>query len=49
LDIQWTEEELKLIAAVSVELLEKESKNLRKIKSMHNGALPRTNWKNRLY
>lgn len=48
LDIQWTEEELKLLAAVSVELLEKETKNLRKIKSMHNGALPRTNWKNRL-
>lgn len=49
LDIQWTEEELKLLAAASVELIEKERKNLRKMKSMQNGALPRTNWKNRLH
>lgn len=48
LDIQWTEEELALLSAAAVSLYEKQKTDLRRVKSLQNDALPRTNWKNRL-
>ncbi|MCH7415198.1 acetyl-CoA carboxylase biotin carboxylase subunit [Belliella sp. R4-6] len=48
LDIQWTEEELALLSAAAVSLYEKQKTDLRRVNSLQNDALPRTNWKNRL-
>ncbi|SIT04079.1 acetyl-CoA carboxylase biotin carboxylase subunit [Belliella pelovolcani] len=48
LDIQWTDLELKLLGAAAVELFEKQKNDLRKVKSMQDGTMPRTKWKNRL-
>ncbi len=48
LDIQWTEDELKLLGAAAVSLFEKQKNSLRSQKSNSYGQMPRTNWKNRL-
>lgn len=48
LEIQWDEDELKLLAGLAVEIFEKQNAQLKRISGQNGISNPRTNWKNRL-
>jgi acetyl/propionyl-CoA carboxylase alpha subunit len=48
LEIQWGKEELRLLAGLAVEILEKQNSRLKRVSGQNGISNPRTNWKNRL-
>jgi acetyl-CoA carboxylase biotin carboxylase subunit len=48
LEIQWEEDELKLLACLSVDIFEKQNSGLKRVSGQNGISNPRTNWKNRL-
>jgi acetyl/propionyl-CoA carboxylase alpha subunit len=48
LEIQWGEDELKLLAGLAVEIFEKQNAQLKRVSGQNGVSNPRTNWKNRL-
>jgi acetyl-CoA carboxylase biotin carboxylase subunit len=48
LEINWEEDELKLIAGLAVEIFEKQNSKLKRVSGQNGISNPRTNWKNRL-
>ena len=48
LEIQWGEDELKLLAGLAVEIFEKQNAQLIRVSGQNGVSNPRTNWKNRL-
>jgi len=48
LEIQWEGEELRLLAALGVDIFEKQNSKLRRVSGQNGISNPRTNWKNRL-
>jgi propionyl-CoA carboxylase alpha chain len=48
LEIQWEGEELRLLAALGVDIFEKQNSKLKRVSGQNGISNPRTNWKNRL-
>jgi acetyl-CoA carboxylase biotin carboxylase subunit len=48
LEIKWGEEELRLLAGLAVDILEKQNSRLKRVSGQNGISNPRTNWKNRL-